>query len=307
MSEHEQGQDAAGAADQEDNREETVLAADSDEAIAIPPRPAPDRATLKRIIEGALLAAGETLDIERLGTLFEDHERPDEDAFRALLAELGEDYADRGIELREVASGFRIQVRRELGPWVSRLWSEKPPRYSRALMETLSLIAYRQPITRGEIEEIRGVTVSSEMIRTLLERDWVRVVGHRDVPGRPAMYATTRDFLDYFDLKSLEELPTLSEIRDLDKVNEELALVVPGAVQPAASEGAPTAAHQYLLGEAAEDEDLEISMDMQQVDEVLKRVEDSFRRPVAAEEGAPQASGVTPDDATPDSGEGRTG
>ncbi|MFZ5723254.1 MAG: SMC-Scp complex subunit ScpB [Pseudomonadota bacterium] len=252
-------------------------------------RPAPDRATVKRILEGALLASGETLNIERFGTLFEDYERPEETVMRELLDEIAAEYAGRGVELKEVASGFRIQVSKDLGPWVSRLWTEKPPRYSRALLETLSLIAYRQPITRGEIEEIRGVAVSSDMVKSLLERDWIRVVGHRDVPGRPALYATTHDFLDYFNLKSLDELPTLSEIRDLDKVNQELQLDAATASAVLAAEQAPTDSepapgHQYLIGEGADDEDSDLKMDMQQVDEVLKRVEDSFRR---REEGEP--------------------
>jgi len=253
-------------------------------------RPAPDRATVKRILEGALLASGETLNIARFGTLFEDYERPDETTIRELLGEIAAEYEGRGIELKEVASGFRIQVSKDLGPWVSRLWTEKPPRYSRALLETLSLIAYRQPITRGEIEEIRGVAVSSEMVKSLMERDWIRVVGHRDVPGRPALYATTHEFLDYFNLKSLDELPTLSEIRDLDKMNQELQLdvttaaAVLAAEQSVASEDTP-ATRQYLIGEDAEPaDDLDIGMDMAEVDEVLKRVEDSFRR---KEDGEP--------------------
>lgn len=254
-------------------------------------RPAPDRATVKRILEGALLASGETLNIARFGTLFEDYERPDEATMRELLGEIAAEYGGRGIELKEVASGFRIQVSKDLGPWVSRLWTEKPPRYSRALLETLSLIAYRQPITRGEIEEIRGVAVSSEMVKSLMERDWIRVVGHRDVPGRPALYATTHEFLDYFNLKSLDELPTLSEIRDLDKMNQELQLDVATAAavlaveQSVASEDTQ-ASRQYLIGEDAEPADdlAEIGMDMAEVDEVLKRVEDSFRR---KEDGEP--------------------
>jgi len=182
-----------------------------------------DNNPLKRIVEGALLAAGEPLSIERLAALFAENERPQPAQIRAVLKEIQEDFQLRGFELKEVASGWRFQVCEDLGVWVGRLWEEKPARYSRALLETLALIAYRQPVTRGEIEEVRGVSVSSNIIRTLLEREWVRVVGHRDVPGRPAMYATTKVFLDYFNLKTLAELPSLAEIRDLDKINAELA------------------------------------------------------------------------------------
>jgi len=180
-------------------------------------------AKLKQIIEGAILAADTPISIDQLTQLFVG-DVPERTEIRAALEEIVTDCEDRGFELKQVASGYRFQVRHELGEWVSRLWEERPPRYSRALLETLALIAYRQPITRGDIEEIRGVSVSTNIMRSLLEREWVRVVGHRDVPGRPAIYATTRTFLDYFNLKNLDELPTLSEIRDLDKVNEELDL-----------------------------------------------------------------------------------
>lgn len=179
---------------------------------------------LKRILEGALLAAGEPLSLERLSHLFPEGQAPSNAEFRTVLKEISSDFSGRGFELKEVASGWRFQVCEDLSEWVGLLWEEKPARYSRALLETLSLIAYRQPVTRGEIEEVRGVSVSSNIIRTLLEREWVRVVGHRDVPGRPAMYATTKTFLDYFNLKALDELPALSEIRDLDKINAELEL-----------------------------------------------------------------------------------
>jgi len=179
---------------------------------------------LRNIIEGALLAAGEPLSLARLQSLFDEAERPEEGDFAAALAMIDVDCANRGYELKKTASGYRFQVRQGLAPWVSRLWEEKPKKYSRALLETLALIAYRQPVTRGDIEQIRGVTVSSETVRTLMERQWVRVVGHRDVPGRPALYATTRQFLDYFNLASLEELPTLGEIRDLDEINVSLDL-----------------------------------------------------------------------------------
>ena len=177
---------------------------------------------LKSIVEAALLAADEPLDHNRLAALFDDGERPAlADIARALEA-LGEDCADRGIELKQVASGFRLQVKQSLQEWVSRLWKDRPQRYSRAMLETLSLIAYRQPITRGEIESVRGVSLSSNIIRTMQEREWIRVVGHRDVPGKPALFGTTKAFLDHFDLKSLDDLPTLSEIRDLDSLEPEL-------------------------------------------------------------------------------------
>lgn len=179
---------------------------------------------LKQIIEGLLLSAGKPLSLTAISEVFLEEERPSDDELRAALAQIAEDCEGRGFELKEVASGYRFQVRQGLSEWISRLWDEKPQRYTRALLETLALVAYRQPITRGDIEEIRGVSVSSTIVRTLLDREWIRVVGHRDVPGRPAMFATTRQFLDYFDLKSLQDLPPLSEIRDLDKLNPELAL-----------------------------------------------------------------------------------
>lgn len=179
---------------------------------------------LKQIIEGAVLAADRPLTIDQLSQLF-DKEPPERADIKAALDEIQQDCEDRGFELKRVASGYRFQVRHELSEWIGRLWEEKPARYSRALLETLALIAYRQPITRGDIEEIRGVSVSTSIMRSLMEREWIRIVGHRDVPGRPAIYATTKIFLDYFNMKSLEELPPLSAIRDLAKVNEELDLV----------------------------------------------------------------------------------
>jgi len=192
---------------------------------------------LVQIIEGALLAAGRPLTVAQLRDLFEERERPEGDAVREALAEIAKHCEDRGFELREVASGFRFQVRETLSPWVARLWHERPQKYSRALLETLALVAYRQPITRGEIEEIRGVAVSTNIINTLHEREWIRVVGHRDVPGRPAMYATTRQFLDYFNLKSLDQLPALAEVRDLDTLTAELGFVEPPVEQGANAPG----------------------------------------------------------------------
>ncbi|HXH02527.1 MAG TPA: SMC-Scp complex subunit ScpB [Candidatus Competibacteraceae bacterium] len=176
---------------------------------------------LKTILEAALLAAGEPLSLERLAALFDEYERPERAALRAALAELAADYRGRGLELVEVAGGWRLQVPAAYARWVSRLWEEKPGRYSRALLETLALIAYRQPITRGEIEEIRGVAVSSAILQTLKERGWIRIIGHRAVPGRPALYGTTREFLDYFNLRTLGELPPLAELRDLDSLDAE--------------------------------------------------------------------------------------
>lgn len=187
--------------------------------------PVPEK--LLQIVEAAMLAAGEPLTIAQLAKLFAEHERPTNGALKETLALLDENCAKRGVELKQVASGFRLQVREELQPWISRLWQERPKRYSRALLETLALIAYRQPVTRAEIEDVRGVSVSTNIIRTLLERDWIREVGHRDVPGRPVLFGTTKIFLDYFNLKSLDELPTLAEIQDLETLEPELALTHP--------------------------------------------------------------------------------
>ena len=167
---------------------------------------------LKTIIEALLLAADRALSLDEIRAVFDEDERPGRDALREALADLGEDCGQRGVELKQVASGYRLQVRRELAHWVNRLWEEKPPRYTRALLETLALIVYRQPATRGDIEEVRGVAVSTAIIRTLLDREWIRVAGHRDTPGRPELFVTTRQFLDHFNLKSLAELPPLDEI-----------------------------------------------------------------------------------------------
>lgn len=177
-----------------------------------------ERPELSHILEAAIFASSTPLSLEQLGNLFSEESRPDNTELREALDAVAAAYQDRPIELQKVASGFRFQVRQTITPLIGALWEERPPRYSRALLETLALIVYRQPITRGEIEEVRGVAVSSNIIRTLQEREWVRVVGHRDVPGRPAMFATTRQFLDYFNLQNLSELPSLNEIRDLEEV-----------------------------------------------------------------------------------------
>ena len=179
---------------------------------------------VKMIIEGLLLAASRPLNLSEIAQVFDEDERPDKKELKKIIEVIEADCSDRGFELQEVASGYRFQVKQELSSWVGKLWDERPPRYTRALLEILALIAYKQPITRGDIEEIRGVSVSPNIIRTLIDREWVRVVGHRDVPGRPAMFATTKTFLDYFNLKSLQDLPPLSEIKELDNSDSELSL-----------------------------------------------------------------------------------
>ena len=202
---------------------------------------------IRNVIEAALLAAGGPLPVAELLRLFDDSVRPSAQALRAVLASLTEEYAGRGIELKETASGFRIQIRRELAAEISRLWPERAARYSRALLETLALIAYRQPITRAEIEAVRGVAVNPNIIRTMLERSWVRVVGHRDVPGHPELLGTTREFLDYFGLKSLDELPPLAELKALGDFNLQLALAEDTAAPPPPPESsgpAPAAAEE---------------------------------------------------------------
>jgi segregation and condensation protein B len=179
---------------------------------------------LTLLIEATLLAAGRPVTTQQLVDLFDERERPSLDQVREALVQLATEYENRGIELQEVASGWRVQVRTKYVDLVSRLWQERPSRYSRALLETLALIAYRQPITRGEIEEIRGVTVSSTIMRTLQERNWIRVVGHREVPGHPELLGTTREFLDYFGLKGLDQLPSLAELKDVETIGVQLEL-----------------------------------------------------------------------------------
>ncbi len=179
---------------------------------------------IKHFIEAALLAAGRPLSVEQLQSLFDGTEIPDKSQIREAIGKLTEEYAGRGIAIAEVASGFRIQVAAEMTDKLHKLWEQRSPRYSRALFETLALIAYRQPVTRGEIEEVRGVSVSTNIIRSLLEREWIRVVGHRDVPGRPALFGTTKIFLDYFGLKKLEDLPPLADLSDWESLRVQLNL-----------------------------------------------------------------------------------
>ena len=232
---------------------------------------------LKNILEATLLAAGQPMSLDKLLAVFPEEAQPDAQTLVDALQSLSEDCAVRGIELKEVGSGFRFQVKQDYAQWVARLSEERAPRYSRALLETLVLIAYRQPISRAEIEDIRGVTVSTNIIRTLQEREWVRVVGHREVPGKPALYGTTRDFLDYFNLKSLSELPPLSEIRSLDAIAAEIDSLLP----PIASEGE----------EGSESTELIRSDQSKQVDEVLPEKD-------AADQEIPAHNGVDEPDAT---------
>ena len=203
---------------------------------------------VRNVIEAALLAAGRPLQLSELAQLFDESGRPTNDELRAALQTLTNEYADRGIELKEIATGYRIQVRREFANEVSRLWPERPPRYSRALLETLALIAYRQPITRAEIEAVRGVAVNPNIIKTLLERNWIRVVGTRDVPGRPELLGTTKDFLDYFGLRSLDELPPLSELKAMGEINLQLELPATAPEQQASE--STQAANEEAAAEA---------------------------------------------------------
>lgn len=182
---------------------------------------------LKNIIEAAMFSMAQPMSIDQLLKLFDEDDRPSANLVKEVIQQLQADCDGRGIELKEIASGYRYQSRQDFSQWLSRLWEERPAKYSRAALETLALIAYRQPVTRAEIEDVRGVGVSSSIIKTMLEREWIRVIGHRDVPGRPALYATTKQFLDYFNMKNLQELPSLAEIRDLEDINPELDLPNP--------------------------------------------------------------------------------
>jgi segregation and condensation protein B len=215
---------------------------------------------IRNVIEAALLAAGGPLPVTELVRLFEENVRPSGAEVRAALEALAAEYTGRGIELKETAGGFRIQVRRELAAEISRLWPERATRYSRALLETLALIAYRQPITRAEIEAVRGVAVNPNITRTLIERNWVRVVGHRDVPGHPELLGTTREFLDYFGLQNLDDLPPLAELKALGEVDLQLGLSpeqagVPPVAEAVPEAGARTLPEDHAPGQDAVDED----------------------------------------------------
>ncbi len=211
-----------------------------------------DPVEIKHFIEAALLAAGRPLNVDQLQKLFDGRTAPEKSEIRQAIATLNEEYDDRGILISEVASGFRVQVRAGMADQLQKLWEERPPRYSRAMFETLALVAYRQPITRGEIEEIRGVSVSSNIVRTLLEREWVRVVGHRDIPGRPEMFGTTKFFLDYFGLKKLDDLPPLADLSDWESLRVQLNL--PEVEEEAGTEAPESTDLPVLYPEIAVDE-----------------------------------------------------
>ena len=219
-----------------------------------------DATEIKYFVEAALLAAGRPLSVQQLQDLFDGRSTPDKSQIRQAIAELEEDYVDRGLTVGEVASGFRLQIKANMAERLEKLWEERPPRYSRALFETLALVAYRQPITRGEIEEVRGVSVSTNIIRSLLEREWIRVVGHRDVPGRPAMFGTTRQFLDYFGLKKLDDLPPLADLSDWESLRVQLDLpAVDEDEDSAEEEDMPTSAEIHtipqLMAQSLDEED----------------------------------------------------
>lgn len=209
---------------------------------------------MKNVVEAALLAAGRPLTVDELTSVFDERDGSIGEEVKGAIAALGEEYETRGLELLEVASGFRIQIRAAVAQPVARLWQERPAKYSRALLETLALIAYRQPITRGEIEQIRGVAVNPNIIKTLHEREWIRVVGHRDVPGKPELLGTTREFLDYFSLKKLDDLPTLAQLKELEDLRVQLTLPGADAQVLAEDDDAPEAA---APGEPQADDDEE--------------------------------------------------
>ena len=228
-----------------------------------------DETEIKYVVEAALLAAGRPLTIDRLSELFSAKSSTvDRPTLKRVLDTLSTDYQGRGIELAEVSSGYRIQVKRSISDWLNPLWEERAPRYTRALLETLALIAYRQPITRAEIEEVRGVVVSTNIVRTLLERSWIRVVGHRDVPGKPAMFGTTREFLDYFGLKKLEDLPPLAELKDgLPELSPQTDLIesleaeARGELPPAAVDADLSSPFEAEVGEDSSDDDVDDGLD----------------------------------------------
>jgi len=246
-----------------------------------------DETEIKHFIESALLAAGRPLNIDQLQNLFDDGLAPEKSQIRQAISTLVDEYEDRGITINEVASGFRIQVKAGMADRLQKLWEERPPRYSRALFETLALIAYRQPMTRGEIEEIRGVSVSTNIVRSLLEREWVRVVGHRDVPGRPAMFGTTKLFLDYFGLKKLDDLPPLADLSDWETLRVQLNLPAV-AEDEFPVETAEVTDLPVLYPEGEDDADEDDDFDIENLPELI--ADTGFQEIVATEWPDPTAS-----------------
>lgn len=250
-----------------------------------------DDTEIKYFIEAALLAAGRPLSLQQLQDLFDGRSTPEKGRIRAAIAALEDDYQDRGLTIGEVASGFRLQIRTRMAERLGKLWEERPPRYSRALFETLALIAYRQPITRGEIEEVRGVTVSSNIIRSLMEREWVRVVGHRDVPGRPAMFGTTRQFLDYFGLKKLDDLPPLADMSDWETLRVQLDLPDVDSEPDAPERAEVTEIPAFMAEEKADNDDDGSDLDDGDLAEAEALADSDFEKIVASE--WPEPDGVT--------------
>lgn len=250
-----------------------------------------DATEIKYFVEAALLAAGRPLSVQQLQDLFDGRSTPDKSQIRQAIAELEEDYADRGLTVGEVASGFRLQIKASMAERLQKLWEERPPRYSRALFETLALVAYRQPITRGEIEEVRGVSVSTNIIRSLLEREWIRVVGHRDVPGRPAMFGTTRQFLDYFGLKKLDDLPPLADLADWESLRVQLDL--PAVDDDSADDDMPTSAEIHTIPQLMTqrlDEDEEPDPDAEAMAGAEALADTDFEAIIASEWPEPNSS-----------------
>jgi segregation and condensation protein B len=245
-----------------------------------------DAVEIKYFIEAALLAAGRPLSVDHLQSLFDGRMLPEKSEIREAIISLGEEYEPRGIVIGEVASGFRLQIKSAMADRLQKLWEERPPRYSRAMFETLALIAYRQPITRGEIEEVRGVSVSSNIMRTLIERDWARVVGHRDVPGRPEMFGTTKGFLDYFGLKKLDDLPPLADLSDWESLRVQLNL--PAVEEDTSDDMPPIPELPVLYPESDEDEaeseDESEMMSDSEIDAVNQRIPDLMAVEDPAEE-----------------------
>lgn len=251
-----------------------------------------DAVEVKYFIEAALLAAGRPLSVDQLQGLFDGRMTPEKSEIRAAIAALNLDYEPRGVEIGEVASGFRLQIKRSMADRLQKLWEERPPRYSRALFETLALVAYRQPITRGEIEEVRGVSVSSNIMRTLIEREWVRVVGHRDVPGRPEMFGTTKGFLDYFSLKRLDDLPPLADLADWESLRVQLNLPEVEEDMSTDMPAVPDLPVLYPDDDEEQDQDESDFLSDSEIDEVNQRIPEL----VAVEEPVDEVADETDDD-----------